>query len=160
MFERLDRRTGAVIVQARNEARLLGAAKLEAEHLLLALSRRTASDAGRVLASVGLDHEGLRSALDAELRRSLDAAGVGLGTIALAEPPLPTTGEPRWGESSKRALQRALGVAKERGDRAIRPVDILVGVLRAEEGTVPRALAFAGVDAPALAAAALDESAQ
>jgi ATP-dependent Clp protease ATP-binding subunit ClpA len=154
MFERFDKRSGAVIVQARTEARVSGATKLEAEHLLLALSRQTASDAARVLAQAGLDHDGLQDALDAELRRSLDAAGVSVGAVALAEQPLPTTGEPRWGASAKRALERAVRVAQERGDRELRPTHILLGVLRADEGTVPRTLALAGVDAGTLVATA------
>jgi ATP-dependent Clp protease ATP-binding subunit ClpA len=161
MFERLDKRSSTVVVQARDEARLLGATKLEAEHLLLALSRQSASDAGRVLAQAGLDHDGLRDALDAELRRSLDAAGVTVGAVALAERPLPSTGEPRWGASAKRALQRALTLAQQRGDRNLRPTYILLGVLGADEGTVPRALALAGVDARrlvAIAVATLDEA--
>lgn len=44
------------------------------------------------------------------------------------------------------ALERALRVAAARGDRAIGPGHVVLGVLRAEPGTVPRALAAAGVD--------------
>jgi D-alanyl-D-alanine carboxypeptidase len=149
-----------VVAEAREEARSLGATRLEAEHLLLALSRQTASDAGRVLVQAGLDHRGLQHALDAELERSLETVGVTIGAVALAERPLPTAGQPRWGTSAKRALERALTIARAHGDRAVRPTHILLGVLRAEEGTVPLALAADGVDRVALVAsaeAALDE---
>jgi ATP-dependent Clp protease ATP-binding subunit ClpA len=151
MFERFDRRSGVVVVQAREEARLQGAAKFEAEHLLLALSRRTDLDAGRILYQAGLNHDGLLSALDAEREQSLEAAGITSHAVGLLERPLPPTGQPRWGASAKRALARAVSITQARGDRNIRPTHILLGVLRAEEGTVPRALAAVGVDAVALA---------
>lgn len=151
MFERFDKRSGAVVVQAREEARLLGATRLEAEHLLLALSQQTTSDAGRLLAQAGLDHGGLRHAFDAEIERSLAAAGIAASSVGLLGRPLPTTGQLRWGASSKRALEQALSIVKGHGDRNLRPMHILLGVLRAREGTVPRALAWAGVDAKALA---------
>jgi ATP-dependent Clp protease ATP-binding subunit ClpA len=154
MLERFDRRSGAMVVQAREEARLQGAAKLEAEHLLLALSRRTDLDAGRILAQAGLDHDGLLRALDAERERSLEAAGITSHSVGLLERPLPATGQPRWGASAKRALERAMSITQARGDRDLRPTHILLGVLRAEEGTVPRALAAAGVDAVTLAESA------
>ena len=52
-------------------------------------------------------------------------------------------------------MQRATTVAKEHGDRYLRPTHLLLGVLAAEEGTVPRALAGAGVDRPDLRRRAL-----
>ncbi|MGH2967095.1 MAG: Clp protease N-terminal domain-containing protein [Solirubrobacterales bacterium] len=154
MFERFDATSSMVVVQAREEARLLGARRLEAEHLLLALSRQAASDAARLLADVGLDHDGVRDALEAELKRSLQASGVNLSVAGLADRSLPALSQPRWGASSKAAIVRALTTAKGRGDRNIRPTHILLGVLLADEGTVPRALASAGVDGAALVASA------
>jgi len=154
MFERLDAASSTAVVQALEEARLLGAGKLEAEHVLLALSRPTTRDVGRVLAEAGLDHDGLRRALDAETERSLEAAGVTLTSVGLLERPLPATSQPRWGASAKRALEQALVIAKGHGDRRIHPAHILLGVLSAGEGTVPRALAGAGIDTAALIATA------
>jgi ATP-dependent Clp protease ATP-binding subunit ClpA len=154
MFERFDKESGVLVVQAREEARLLGATRIEAEHLLLALSRQTTWDAGRVLAEAGLDHDGLLDALAAELERSLEAVGVYASAVMLAERPLPTTGQPRWGASAKRAIERAMVIVKARGDRSILPTHILLGALHVGEGTVPRALAAAGVDTVALVASA------
>jgi ATP-dependent Clp protease ATP-binding subunit ClpA len=154
MFERFDKDARAVVVQAREEVRRLGEPTVEAEHLLLILARRTDGDAGRVLAGSGLTQDGLRHALDAARRRSLDTAGVGDVMVALAEQPPPLVGEPRWGTSAKRALQRAARSAQARGDRRLRPTHLLLGVLRAHEGTVPRAVAEAGVDREALVARA------
>jgi ATP-dependent Clp protease ATP-binding subunit ClpA len=154
MFERFDKQAGAVIFRAREEARLLGATKLEAGHILLALSRDAETDAGRILAGAGLDHDGLSRALDAELERSLEMAGIAVGTVGLAERPVPTTGTPRWGASAVLAIRRALRIAKAHAARSLQPTHILLGVLQAEEGTVPRMLAGAGVDGAALAASA------
>lgn len=154
MFERFDTDSRAAVVQAREEVRRLGEPTVEAEHLLLVLARRADGDAGRVLAGAGLTHDGVRRALDAARRRSLDAAGVGDTVVALAEQPPPFVGEPRWGTSAKRALQRAARSAQARGDRDLRPTHLLLGILRADEGTVPRAVAEAGVDREALIARA------
>lgn len=154
MFERFDKKSTALVERAWEEATLLGATRIEAEHLLLALSRHPGWDAGRVLAEVGLDHAGMREALDAGLERSLAAVGVTATAFGLADRPLPPTGQPRMGTSAKRALHCALLVVKARGDRSIQPTHILLGALRAVEGTVPRALAAAGVDRSTLAASA------
>jgi ATP-dependent Clp protease ATP-binding subunit ClpA len=154
MFERFDQQSGALVEQGREEARLLGATRMEAEHLLLALSRQTTWVAGRVLAQAGLDHDGLRQALDAELERSLEAVGVSVSTVALAERPLPATSQPRWGASAKHAIERAMVIVKARGDPSILPTHILLGALQAGEGTVPRALAAVGVDTATLVASA------
>jgi D-alanyl-D-alanine carboxypeptidase len=48
--------------------------------------------------------------------------------------------------SAKAALERALRVSLVRADRRIDAGHVLLGVLQAEAGTVPRALAQAGVD--------------
>jgi len=154
MFERFDKKSGALVVQAREEARLLGATRLEAEHLLLALSRQTTWEAGRVLAAAGLDHDGMVRALEAERGRTLEAIGVSASVVMLGERPLPATGQPRWGASAKRAIERAMVIVKARGDRSIVPTHILLGALQLEEGTLPRALSAGGVDRAALAASA------
>lgn len=154
MLERFDKTSRAVVARAREEASALSATKLEAEHLMLGMSRETGSGAGRALAEAGLDHDGLLRALDAEFARSLEAVGVAPRTIALAERPLPSTGQPRWGASAVQALRQALSVAKARGDRTVLPAHILLGILRAHAGTVPRALEAAGVDRAALVARA------
>ncbi len=152
MFERFDETSGTVVAEAREEARLLGASRLEAEHLLLALSRQTTSGAGRVLAEAGLDHDRLRDALDAERRRSLEAIGV--VAVGVVDRPLPAAGQPRWGASAKRAIEHTMVIVKTRGDRRILPAHLLLGALGAREGTVPRTLAAVGVDPVALAARA------
>ena len=154
MVERSKTGSRAVILDALEEARLRPEAKIEAEHLLLALSRRSAWGAGRVLLDAGLDHDRLRTVLDESVGRTLAAVGVGSGGVWIPDSTLPVAHHPSWGESAKAALRRAAAVAKEHGNRRLEPAHILIGVLRAREGTVPRALAMAGVDVADLTARA------
>jgi ATP-dependent Clp protease ATP-binding subunit ClpA len=144
----------AVVVRAaEEEAGATGSPTLEAEHLLLALTSRRGDPATELLARSGLDHEGILAALDRETERSLAAVGVAAGDFALADTQIVPrrTGKPRFAASAKRSLERAVRVAAARGDRRITSAHLLLGILRAEAGTVPRALAAVGVDRFALA---------
>jgi len=128
-----------VLRRAVEEARAAGSRTIEAEHLLLALSD------DELLAGAGLDHDALLGALDRETERSLAAVGVELASFEL--PPARRTGrEPRFAASAKVALHRAVQLAQGRRDRRIGRGHLLIGILRAERGTVPRALDVAGVD--------------
>lgn len=131
MFERFDRESEAAVKRAEDEARAAGARRIEAEHLLLAVSPQ-----------VGLDRSEVAEALEAEWRTSLAAVGVD----EVPPPPVPRRGPIRFGTSAKHALERSLRVAMERGDRRIGPRHLALGVLGAEHGTVPRALALADLD--------------
>jgi ATP-dependent Clp protease ATP-binding subunit ClpA len=130
-----------VVGDAVDVARELGSPTIEAEHLLLAVARE--------MPEAGLDYETLLEALDAERTLSLAAVGV-----ALEPPPhSPPVGQPRFATSAKLALERALRAAVARGDKRIEGRHVALGVLRAQFGTVPRALAFAGLDHDELIAA-------
>jgi ATP-dependent Clp protease ATP-binding subunit ClpA len=154
MFERLEMDVRRAALRAANdEALALGSPTVEAEHLLLALAADPSTPAGRLLAQSGLDHGGVLAALDRETERSLAAVGVSLDDFALPRPAAPR-GSPRLAASSKRALERAVRLAVARGDRSIGAPHLLAGILRAEAGTVPRALAAAGVDRAGLASGA------
>jgi ATP-dependent Clp protease ATP-binding subunit ClpA len=123
----------------------LGAQTVEAEHLLLAAAQRRDTVA-QVLHDEGLDYPGVMRALAAETERSL--ASVGVTGDAPYFSPFP--GRPRFGTSAKVALERALKVALSTGDKDIGTRTMIVGILRAQLGTVPRALECAGVDRIAL----------
>jgi ATP-dependent Clp protease ATP-binding subunit ClpA len=148
MFERFAADARAAVVRAaQEEAAALGSATVEAEHLLLALASDEAAPAGRLLAEAGLDRDGLREALERESERSLAAVGVCLGDLApLRAAAAPPRRRPRFAASAKRGLERAVRVALGRDDRRITAPHLLVGILRADIGTVPRALAVADVD--------------
>jgi ATP-dependent Clp protease ATP-binding subunit ClpA len=149
MFERFGQDVRRVVVRAAEEEALARrSATVEAEHLLLALAADTSDATGRLLAEAGLDHDGLSEALDREEEQSLAAIGVAVGEY-LTTSTAPRR-RPRFATSGKQALQRTLTVAVARKDRSIGSAHLLVGLLRADLGTVPRALAAAEVDRVAL----------
>lgn len=146
MFNRFTKNARRSVEEATEIARDRGALSVEAEHLLLAISRSSAS-AGRALQDAELDHDSLASALDREAARSLAAVGVIAGRPSFS----PFIERPRFGASAKQALERALGVAVGRRDNRIDSGHIALAVLRAPLGTVPRALDCAEIDRVELA---------
>jgi ATP-dependent Clp protease ATP-binding subunit ClpA len=135
----------AIVREAEKEAAETGAPLIGAEHLLLAMTGEHGIEARDVLASAGLDRDALRAALDREFRQSLAAAGVTLPPGGLPVASRDPARRARMAASGKLVLERALKAAAGRGQ--IRPGHLLLGVLAAQAGTVPRALALAGVDA-------------
>lgn len=136
-----------ILDRAGHEATLDGSSTVEAQHVLLAIAAEPATAAGRVLTSIGLDRRTIRDALDREHAHSLDAAGVSLAGFDL--PPRaedPPRGDPRratrLGASVRVALERGLAGVR----RNPRPAHLLLGILQAQVGTVPRALALSGID--------------
>lgn len=141
----------AILERGREEARRAGSPAVEAEHLLLAVAAHPGTSAHRVLAAARLDRDAVRAALDQEFETSLRVAGVELRDFEL---PPATPGPDRavdLGTSAKLVLTRAVRSAGL-GPGRIRPAHLLLGVLDAEVGTVPRALALAGVDRAELVA--------
>ncbi len=132
-----------------------GARFIEAEHMLLALAAAAETGAGRLLIESGLDHDRLAAALRNEQRQSLAFAGIQAPAVRRGEATEPDR-DVSMGTSAKAALMRALHAShRERPRRRrLQGIDLLVGVLGAELGTVPRALAIAGVDRAALIARA------
>ena len=87
MFERFTRDARALVAAAEAEARELGSPTVEAEHLLLALTRQEPTTAaGAALAEVGLDHGRLSDALQDERERSLLAVGISISDFDLPAP--------------------------------------------------------------------------
>jgi ATP-dependent Clp protease ATP-binding subunit ClpA len=140
-----------VAAQFEVEAKRDRAELIEAEHMLLALAADSDGNAAKLLNESGLDHARLLSALQEEHRRTLAFAGMSAPTTALVEA---TAVDSRltFGTSAKTALRRALlaSRADHRRRPRLRGIDLLMGILQAELGTVPRALAIAGVDRVAL----------
>jgi ATP-dependent Clp protease ATP-binding subunit ClpA len=147
MFERrFAKQSGMVTLHARNVAKELGSPVVEAEHFLLALTGPAAGPARAVLEDAGLDRDAVQAALDGERDKSLAAVGVSADSFDLPDKPAPYPRTPGWGTSGKAVLERASKEAVGRGEKSIKPAHILLGVLRAEAGTVPRTLEVAGVD--------------
>jgi D-alanyl-D-alanine carboxypeptidase len=133
----------AVLMRAMHEAREDGSKTVEAQHLLLAIAGEGESTTREILASAGLDLQAVRDALDREFEHSLSAVGVSSRTYDLPAPSKGPT-NPKIGASAKLAMDRAFSSVPRKKD--LRPAHMLLGLLRAEVGTVPRALALAGAD--------------
>ncbi len=133
----------AVIDRATGEARGDGSGTVEAHHLLLALAGHGEPSTTRVLAQAGLDQAAIRAALQREFERSLGAAGVSAAAAGTPQPAHARDGNPQMGASLKLALERGL-IGSRRKD--LRPAHLLLGIVAAPVGTVPRALALAEVD--------------
>lgn len=141
----LSRALRPVILRAVTEAQQRGSGTVEAEHLLLALSRDGSLPVRTVLADAGLGPDGLDAALAAERAASLRVAGV-------TQPPAdrlaasPRLTRPRWGASAREALVRAHRVAAANRRQRSGELDLLAAILGLELGTVPRVLTLADVD--------------
>jgi D-alanyl-D-alanine carboxypeptidase len=139
----IDHYINAIMEQGAAEAREDGSAATEAHHLLLAIAAHEGTAAHRVLTAAGLGRQAIRDTLDREFEHSLSTVGVTLASFDLPKPsaaPKP----PKFGASVRLALER--GFAAATGKKDLRPAHLLIGVLDTDIGTVPRALALAGVD--------------
>ena len=138
----------AVIMRADQEAREDGSTTVEAQHLLLAVAGEQEPTTRALLAAAGLDRDAVHAALEQEFVRSLSAVGV--SSTAYALPPASwRRAHPKMGTSGKLVLERTFTVSRKKD---LRPAHVLLGILLAQAGTVPRALALAGVDQEELTA--------
>ena len=146
--------TPDVLGQFQVEATRDGAKFIEAEHMLLALAASPKTDAAKLLGEFGLDHARLVSALDEEHRRTLTFAGMREPDRRLVEA-TELDVKLSLGTSAKAAIRRGLlGARHDRRRARLRSIELLAGILQAELGRVPRALAIAGIDRAALIARA------
>jgi ATP-dependent Clp protease ATP-binding subunit ClpA len=147
--QKLNKSLTRVLERAIEEATTLRAPAVEAEHLLLALASDETLAARRVLTESGLYHDGITAALRREREESLSAIGIDpLDEQKSAA--TPRQSRPGWGTSTKEAIHRGKAVSGQDGRRRPAETELLLGILTAGLGTVPRALAFAGVDRSAL----------
>jgi ATP-dependent Clp protease ATP-binding subunit ClpA len=145
----LPRQLHAIGQRAIAEASATRASAVGAEHVLLAIAADPDAPAARALAAAGLDYPGLAAALHAERVRSLAVADVeAIDQSLLAS--APRTTKPSWSASVRDLLRAADKTAAKTGARAGLPgaleIELTIGILRAELGTVPRALSLAGKD--------------
>jgi ATP-dependent Clp protease ATP-binding subunit ClpA len=151
MFKTFSPESRRAVADARAIAVSLGSPTLEAEHILLAISRRPGNGVQGLLAGAGLDEDALRDALAAEFEGSLAVVGVSVPDEELRST-VDRSRAPRWGASATLALRRGAKIADARRDRRFTPAHIVLGILRASAGTVPRALDRAGWDRVELSA--------
>ncbi|MFG6197325.1 Clp protease N-terminal domain-containing protein [Nonomuraea sp. JJY05] len=145
----IDHYINDVILRGETEARQDGSAAIEAHHLLLGIAAHEGTAAHEVLTSEGLDRRAIRAALDREFEHSLGTAGVSLASFDLPAPTPDPDRRVSLGASGRLCLERGFAHAPRKKD--LRPGHLVLGILEAEVGTVPRALALAGVDRAALA---------
>lgn len=150
----IDHYINDVFEQGGHEAQQDGSTAVEAHHLLLAIAAGQETDTRQVLTSVGLDHQAIRDALDKEFEHSLRAAGVSLAAFDLPRPSRGAKRPSQMGASTKLAIERSFASVSRKKD--LRPVHLLLGIVQAQVGTVPRALALAGVDQANLIVRILD----
>lgn len=143
MFERFSRTARDAAKGARDIAAADGSDTVEAEHLLLALTRQAGDRTSGALLDLGLTEQTVRDALDHEFADALAAVGVA-ATVRPRRPSAPTR-SPRWGQSAKLALERTLQVAVDRGHKRIDDHHLLIALSQAEAGVVPRVLRALGV---------------
>ena len=143
MFERFVGDARRVALEATSVAAGLGSPSVEAEHLLVSIAA-SPHRAGDALRDVGLDSAELRDAIQRDFERVLGRVGIDASGLDISANCRRT--KPRWGASAKQGLERAVKEAMLRGDRRIGCEHILLGLLRAEYGTVPRLLAAEGID--------------
>lgn len=152
-FDRDARR--ALLHDASEEARQMASPTTESEHILLALALKSDSPCGQLLRQHGLDHDSVLEGLDRETEQALAAVGLVVAGFHPARSS-PRRSAPRLASSAKGALSHAATLAKSRGDRHITEAHLLIGVLHAEIGTVPRALAAVDVDRLELSSSATE----
>jgi ATP-dependent Clp protease ATP-binding subunit ClpA len=142
----------SILDQGAREARADRRDSVEAEHLLLAIATDPTTDAFQTLTAAGLHYQAIRTALDHEFEHSLQA--VGMSAHAFDVPPASVEPDrmPALGATAKLAIERGMKSAR-RGEPV--PGHLLLGILQAQVGTVPRALALAGVDRAELTARVL-----
>lgn len=143
MFERFVGDARRVALEATSVAAGLGSPSVEAEHLLVSIAA-SPHPAGHALREVGLDAAELHDAIQRDFERVLGRVGIDASGVDLSASCRRT--KPHWGASAKQGLERAVKAAMLRGDRKIDCEHILLGLLRAERGTVPRLLAAEGID--------------
>ena len=86
MFERFPRASRLVLERARDEAAVLGSKDLEAEHILLALTRDDDPVVRGVLSEAGLDRAAVRRALEAQDEAALGGVGISRAAFDLSGP--------------------------------------------------------------------------
>jgi ATP-dependent Clp protease ATP-binding subunit ClpA len=124
MFERFTDRARQVVVFAQDEARMVRHDYIGTEHILLGLLREDDGVAARVLDSLGITADRVRSEV---------ARYAGQGDVV-------STGQIPFTARAKRALELALREGLALGSRSIGTEHLLLGLVRGNDGVAVRIL--------------------
>jgi len=130
MFERFTNRARQVVVFAQEESRSLGHNYIGTEHILLGLVREGDGLAARVLESLGIRLESVRSEVEEIIGRGQDAP----------------TGHIPFTRRGKKVLELALREALNLGHNYIGTEHILLGLVREGDGVAAQVLVKLGAD--------------
>lgn len=170
MFERFTGPARRAVVEAQNQARVLGHAEVRAEHLLLGILADREGVPTRLLDELGLQHEALVrevAVLGAADADALQTIGIDLAAVrrqveatfgpgALDRPiarrsrllgrPARGGGHIPFTRAAKRALEQSLRQALDLGSNVIGAEHVLLGLLAADEDSTARTLQRLGID--------------
>ena len=142
-FRRLTRDMRAMSERAALDARRLRASSVESEHLFAAIAAGCFGAASQALAHLGISHSAVVAAIEREHASALALAGVRSHALP---PPTAPEDRPAWGRSAMRAAERS---CDENGPDDPR-LRVLLGIVHAEAGVMPRVLQELGVTSVAI----------
>lgn len=141
MFERFTQETRQKVHRATELAEAEGAAMVEVEHLLLALVDPSKDKVGIALERAGVTRQTINDARDREFRTALALAGVSTGrSVPAGARRLRRGRTTRFAPSARLALERTLEVAQASDERRITNESLLLAIVCAQVGIIPRLL--------------------
>ena len=143
MFERFVREARRVALEANSVAAGLGP-RVSRRSTCSSRSRARDHPAGAALREVGLDPQELHDAIQRDFERVLARVGIDASGVDVSANCRRT--KPGWGASAKQASSARSRRPSAAATATIGCEHILLGLLRAEHGTVPRLLAAEGID--------------
>lgn len=165
MLERFTSEARRIVTGAQVEARRLNHGWIGTEHLLLALLAQDTRGSA-VLARFGLTHDSVSETLRGYGREDLDAEALttlGIDLDAVRERVEATfgpgaldktgcrgrvpSGHIPFSPRAKKVLELSLREAVARKSRSIEEIDVLLGLLRMDDGMARKVLARRGIDA-------------
>jgi len=150
IFNRFARETRRCVVAAVEEARMLGHDSIGDEDLLLGILRADEGVAAEALSSLGVTLEGAQEESEGMLSEALSSVGVSLEEVRREagdafEVSIPDERRIPFSPRAKKVLERALREAVRVRDNHLGTDNVLLGILRNEDGTAVRMLARLGV---------------
>ncbi|ABR29904.1 Clp protease ClpX [Thermosipho melanesiensis] len=130
MFDRFSEESAEVFVTAQEEAKELGHSYVGTEHLLLAILKLNDKNLRKMLEGYGLTYSKVKNEV-------ISVVGMGMRGFIMS---------PQMTPRAKRVTEIAYEEAKSMGDEKIKPIHLLLGILREGEGIAVHILRKIGID--------------